>query len=144
MDKVMIIGGVGSGKSTLTEALLGTPAPVYKTQALNFKDWIVDTPGEYTENPLFYKAIMATVLEVKKIILVQDATKRTPVFPPGFTSGIPKPAIGVVTKIDSENADVNQARAFLQLAIPGGQIITTSSFTKQGIPELLALLCSEN
>ncbi len=140
MNKVMIIGGIGSGKSTLTEVLLGTNVAASKTQTLNYRDWIVDTPGEYTENPYFYKAIMATLLEVKKILLIQDATRMSPVFPPGFTSGLPQPTVGVITKADSEQADIERANKFLRLAMPNGEIIITSSVTGLGIAQLLQSL----
>lgn len=45
MNRAMLIGSIGAGKSTLTNALLGRKAEAVKTQALNYYDWIVDTPG---------------------------------------------------------------------------------------------------
>ena len=50
-NRAMLIGSVGAGKSTLTNALLGREVPAVKTQSLIYYDWIVDTPGEYSENP---------------------------------------------------------------------------------------------
>ncbi len=140
MKRVMIVGGVGSGKSTLTEALLQSGTQVVKTQALNFRQWIVDTPGEYTENPLYYRSLMATTLEVEAILLVQDATSDKLIFPPGFTSGLPKLTIGVVTKADSPLANINKAFEFLRQAMPIGQIIVTSSHTGQGLSDLTSFL----
>lgn len=142
MDKVMIIGAIGAGKSSLTKALLGKSTPIQKTQALTYEDWIVDTPGEYTENPLYYKAIMATSLEVGRIILIQDATKQRTIFPPGFAHGfLNKKPIGVVTKMDHTNADVERAISFLQKALPpGAMIVLTSALKGLGITELLRLL----
>jgi ethanolamine utilization protein EutP len=140
MRRVMLIGAVGSGKSSLTEALLGSHQTASKTQALSFRDWVVDTPGEYTENPLFYKALMATALEITDIILVQDATRSKAVFPPGFMAGIPKRLIGAVTKSDSAEADVQRAVSLLRQSMPLGDIVVTSAKTGAGIPELLQLL----
>jgi ethanolamine utilization protein EutP len=98
MKRVMIIGAVGAGKSTLVKALFGDAQPARKTQALEYHDWIIDTPGEYTENPLYYRSLMATSLEAGLIMLVHDATRDRNYFPPGFAQGFPIPAIGVVTR----------------------------------------------
>lgn len=136
----MLIGSVGAGKSTLTNALLGRKVDAVKTQSLQYYDWIVDTPGEYVENPLFYKSIMATALEVTHVLFIQDATNQKITFPPGFSSGIPKLAIGVVTKADAEHADVDQAISKLMKSMVQGPIVVTSSFKQQGMQEILDLV----
>lgn len=129
----MIIGGVGAGKSTLTKALLNKPINTVKTQALNYEEWIIDTPGEYIENPLFYKNIMATSLEATHVIYLQDATKRHSNFPPFFSSGMAKLSIGVVTKIDAEHADIEKAIALLKGVVIKGPIILTSAIQHRGV-----------
>ena len=48
MNRAMLIGSIGAGKSTLTNALLEDQQDAVKTQSLIYRDWIVDTPGEYT------------------------------------------------------------------------------------------------
>ncbi|NHM33434.1 EutP/PduV family microcompartment system protein [Neobacillus terrae] len=138
--RAMLIGSIGSGKSTLTNALLGRKVEAVKTQSLHYYDWIVDTPGEYTENPLFYKSIMATALEVTHVLFIQDPTNLKITFPPGFSSGIPKLAIGVVTKADSEKADIEQAVAKLKKSMVQGPIVVTSSYKHQGIEEIKGLV----
>ncbi|MCM2534945.1 50S ribosome-binding GTPase [Neobacillus pocheonensis] len=139
-NRAMLIGSVGAGKSTLTNALLGRKVEAVKTQSLQYYDWIVDTPGEYVENPLFYKSIMATALEVTHVLFIQDATNQKITFPPGFSSGIPKLAIGVVTKADAEHADVDQAISKLMKSMVQGPIVVTSSFKQQGMQEILDLV----
>lgn len=44
-NRAMLIGAIGAGKSTLTNALLGKKVEAVKTQTLIYHDWIVDTPG---------------------------------------------------------------------------------------------------
>lgn len=139
-NRAMLVGSIGAGKSTLTNALLGRKVDAVKTQALVYRDWIVDTPGEYTENPFFYKNIMATALEVTHVLFMQDATKRKMIFPPGFSTGFNKLPIGVVTKSDSEKADVEAAIAQLRKVIPNGPIVVTSSFTGKGLQEIRDLV----
>lgn len=134
--RAMIIGAIGSGKSTLTNVLLGKDENSVKTQTLNYKDWLVDTPGEYMENPMYYKSLMATSLEVTHVLFIQDAASAKCSFPPQFSMGIPKLPIGIVTKSDHPQADVQRARTFLRKAMPKGPIITVSSFKKEGIQEI--------
>ncbi len=122
-NRVMIIGGVQAGKSTLMNTLLGRESSANKTQALVYEDWIVDTPGEYLENPMYYRNIMATSLEVTHVIYLQDATSSRSVFPPQFSLGIPKIQIGVITKIDAPDADVERATGLLKNVMTQGPIV---------------------
>lgn len=141
MNRAMLIGAIGAGKSTLTNALLGREVQAVKTQTLVYYDWIVDTPGEYTENPLFYKNIMATALEVSHVLYLQDATKSNTIFPPGFSTGINKLPIGVVTKSDAEEvANIELAVSYLKQVIPQGPIVISSSVMGKGISEIRELV----
>ncbi|KJE28958.1 ethanolamine utilization - propanediol utilization family protein [Geobacillus kaustophilus] len=135
--KVLIIGPVGSGKSTLTKGLLGKEdVPVKKTQSLEYANWIIDSPGEYSQNPMYYRTLIATALEAKVLLIVQDATRKDCALPPNFASGFPLNPIGVVTKIDHPNADIETAIRLLRIALPAGDIYLTSSVTFVGIKEL--------
>ncbi|WP_047150349.1 EutP/PduV family microcompartment system protein [Aneurinibacillus tyrosinisolvens] len=137
--RAMLIGAIGAGKSTLTNALLGRKVAAVKTQSLTYYDWIVDTPGEYVENPMFYKSIMATALEVTHVLFIQDATNPKTIFPPGFAGGIPKIPIGIVTKVDDAKADAQRAIRQLKLAMPQGPIVLSSALGGQGIEEIREL-----
>lgn len=139
-NRVMIIGGVQAGKSTLMNALLGKDRKANKTQALVFDDWIVDTPGEYIENPMYYRNIMATSLEVTHVIYLQDATSARSVFPPQFSLGIPKIQIGVITKIDAPLADVERAITLLKNVMTHGPIVQTSSWQMLGVEYIAPLI----
>ncbi|WP_180954656.1 EutP/PduV family microcompartment system protein [Bacillus sp. V5-8f] len=142
-NRAMLIGAIRAGKTTLGQVLLGKKVKPRKTQSLIYYDWIVDTPGEYTENPFYYKSIMTTMLEVTHVLFIQDATKKASIFPPGFAAGINKLIIGVVTKCDHENADVDRAVGHLKKAITTGPIVVTSSYTAIGVQELRELVaCS--
>lgn len=142
MKKVMIIGAVGAGKSTLVKALFGERQPASKTQSLVYRDWVIDTPGEYSENPLYYRSLMATSHEAAAVLLVHDATRNRNYFPPGFASGFPIPALGAVTKTDDPKADAQRAVALLRQSLPGGEIYITSSLQGDGIEVLKRKLLS--
>ncbi|MEX2415045.1 MAG: EutP/PduV family microcompartment system protein [Paenibacillaceae bacterium] len=136
MRKVLIIGAVGAGKSSLVRALLGDSQPAAKTQALDYRDWLIDTPGEYSENPLFYRSLMATSLEAGLLLLVMDSTAERVPFPPGFAQGFPINAVGVVTKIDLPEARCERATEELCKALPQGKVFYVSSETGEGIEQL--------
>jgi len=141
-NRAMILGGIDAGKTTLTDALLGNDqkSKKVKTQSLNYDDWIVDTPGEYTENPMHYGSLMATSMEITHALFVQDATNEKSIFAPGFSSGVNKLSIGVVTKADHENADIALAVQLLKKAMVSGPIVITSAYTGQGISSILDLV----
>jgi ethanolamine utilization protein EutP len=136
MKKIMIIGAVGAGKSTLIKALFGESDPAAKTQSLVYRDWLIDTPGEYSENPLYYRSLMATSHETAGVLLVQDAARDRNYFPPGFEQGFPVLTIGAVTKIDHPKADIDRAITLLRQSLSEGQIFLTSAESSEGIQEL--------
>ena len=45
MKKVLLVGGVGAGKSTFRQRLLAEPIEYAKTQALELFGPVVDSPG---------------------------------------------------------------------------------------------------
>lgn len=143
MRRVMIIGAIEAGKSSLIKALFNDNQPARKTQTLEYHDWIIDTPGEYSENPMYYRSLMATALEAGTLVMVQDATRDRNYFPPGFSQGFPISPIGVITKIDHPEADVEKAISFLRESLPQGEIFLTSSVSKSGIDQLRARLMQD-
>jgi ethanolamine utilization protein EutP len=134
--KVMMIGPIGSGKSTLTKRLLEDSSPVLKTQALIYNQWIIDTPGEYSENPLFYRSLLATSLEARVLLVIQDATRFQQILPPNFAQGFPILPLGVITKIDHPDANLAKAEKLLRQVLPQNEIFHISSVTLKGISEL--------
>ncbi|WP_306453941.1 EutP/PduV family microcompartment system protein [Bacillus sp. FJAT-45350] len=143
-NRALLIGSVGAGKTSLTFKLLGRKVEPRKTQSLHFYDWIIDSPGEYLENPMFYKSIMVTALEVTHILFIYDATKEKIFFPPSFSTGMNKLTIGVVTKCDHKDADIKRAQIHLKKAMQTGPIVCTSSVSGQGIEELKGLIHCSN
>lgn len=139
-NKVMLIGAIDAGKTTLINRLLGKEIKALKTQSLLYYDWIVDTPGEYTENPMFYQSIMATALEVTHVCYIQDASRKKSIFPPGFSRAITKLPIALVTKCDHEDADLEKATRTLKTVVYKGPLLYTSSFTGAGLKHMKKLV----
>ncbi|VBB05293.1 ethanolamine/propanediol utilisation protein eutp/pduv [Lucifera butyrica] len=140
MNKVMLIGPVGAGKTSLAAALAKNSRPVTKTQDISFADGAIDTPGEYAQIPRFYSALMVTAMSASLVIMVQDATEGKSTLPPAFAGMFARPVIGVVTKVDLPAADRERARACLEQAGAGKTVFFVSTVTGEGLNELMDYL----
>ena len=117
MKKTMLIGRTGCGKTTLTQKLMDEEVKYKKTQAVSYKRKIIDTPGEYVENKIYYKSLLVLSSDAKIIILVQSAVDGATLFPPKFSTMFPKKeVIGIITKVDLAEADIERSKRFLMEA----------------------------
>ena len=117
MKKCILIGSVGCGKTTLSQALIGSEISYHKTQAVSiWGDRILDTPGEYLDRRPFAGALMLTSAEAELVILVQSATDPRCMFSPCYAGSFAKDVIGVVTKIDAAtDTMIREAEVKLEL-----------------------------
>jgi len=134
--KLMVVGAVGSGKSSLIAYLNGSGKAAKKTQAVLYDTLSIDTPGEYMENPGMYKYIMAAAQTVEYVLFIQDSTQRRCIYPPGFAQSFNRKTIGIITKVDSEEMDVENSKRFLRTLGLKGPVFITSSKTGYGIDNL--------
>lgn len=137
MQKVMLVGPVGAGKTSLIHALQKDPKQAEKTQSIQFYDGAIDTPGEYAQIPRFYSALMVTAMNASVVVIVQDATDFKMNLPPGFATMFSRPVIGVVTKIDVPGIDKGKVKSRLVAAGVKGPIFFISSLTGEGLDELI-------
>ena len=140
MKRVLMVGSVGCGKTTLMQRLHGRDITYEKTETINTEDNVVDTPGEYLELPFYKHALRLASFDRDLVVMLASATVAEAKYPPGFTTFFTVPAIGVVTKKDAAGQDaVDRAAAHLREA--GAQeIYVVSAMTGAGIPELEARL----
>lgn len=134
--KIVVIGPIGSGKTTLLRALEGLSGPARKTQAISYTGIATDTPGEYLENPLYYRVLLPSAMEARWVVLVQDATAPRNHYPPGFARGFTGMSVGVITKVDHPDADSARSRRFLATLGLRGPVLAVSALTGQGLDEL--------
>ncbi|GGE33424.1 EutP/PduV family microcompartment system protein [Streptococcus himalayensis] len=141
MKKIMFVGSVGVGKTTLTQRLKGLELSYYKTQAIQFYDAIIDTPGEFLQHRKYYNALTVTATEADVIGLLVSAQAIMQTFPQGFSSLFTKPVIGVITKMDLAEDEEQIERARKQLKQAGAiQVFEISALENKGIEELEAYL----
>jgi len=143
MKKVIFVGTTGSGKTTLCQKLNKENIEYKKTQAVEFYDKSIDTPGEYIENRLYYKALIVTAAEADVIAIVYDCSNEANYIPPGFASMFAKEVIGIITKIDlaMDNSQVERAEEILTLA-GVSRIFKVDTLKETGIKDLLEYLSS--
>lgn len=104
--RVMLIGPTGSGKTALANVLNGCDSPLRKTQAITYENDTIDVPGSYIENSGMYKHIIATAQHASHILVLIDQSKCTEVYSPGFAKAFRIPVIGVITKCDLNEANL--------------------------------------
>jgi len=134
--KIMLIGGVGAGKSSLSAWLNDSREEVRKTQALTYCDVTIDTPGEYLENPFMYKNIIAVAEEADWVVFVQALDQIRCVYPPGMARSFNRPTVGVVTKADMESENLEKVLLnFKEMGLEEPFFITSAK-TGKGIKQL--------
>ena len=140
MKKIMLIGHVACGKTTLCQRLNGLKQEYKKTQAIEVINHTIDTPGEYLEHRSFLRSLTVTAVEVDLALFLQDATSERFLFSPGQSVAFPIPVIGVVTKTDiATKEQTAQAVELLELA-GADPIFCISSISGEGMDALIEYL----
>ncbi|MEG1847069.1 MAG: EutP/PduV family microcompartment system protein [Lachnospiraceae bacterium] len=141
MKKLMLIGRSECGKTTLKQALRGEALAYQKTQAVDYMDFLIDTPGEYAQTKNLGGALALYSYEADIVGLVIQANDQYSLFPPNIVSQSTREVIGIITQTDTVDANIDRARLWLELA-GCTTIFYISSYTGDGIEELLQYLDS--
>ena len=144
MKKLILMGRVAAGKTTLTQALKGEQIHYCKTQYINYMDTIIDTPGEYTEVHTLAAALAVYSYEADVIGLVVSANEPFCVFPPNCVHHVNRDVIGIISGIDKEDANVPLAERWLQnCGLKKEKIFYVSSYTREGLDTIIDYLNQE-
>ncbi len=133
--RLMLIGRSEAGKTTLTQALEHRSIEYEKTQAISMNSMLIDTPGEYIQTKNLGTALAIYSYEADVIGLLLSATEPYSLFSPNITCMTTKEVVGIVTKIDHKNANVQGAEKWLRLA-GCKKIFKVNSLANQGIDEI--------
>ena len=139
MKKIILIGRSEAGKTTLTQVLKGNKIQYHKTQYVNYHDIIIDTPGEYVQTKELAWALAVYSYEADVIGLLMSATEPFSLYSPNCVCQATRSVIGIVTKIDHEDANPERAEEWLKLA-GCKKIFFVSSKKNIGIDKLLTYL----
>lgn len=75
-------------------------------------------------------------------MFTQDVSSEKSIFPPGFARTFPGTTIGIVTKIDSPNSNIEKSVNILNKLGLKGPIFEVSSITGEGIEDLKSYINS--
>lgn len=141
MKRTMFIGAISCGKTTLTQRLEKRRIKYNKTQAIEFSQDVIDTPGEYMEHHNMMSTLRSTSMDADIVVLLQSAVDKRLVFPAGFCSMFSKPTVGVITKIDlvKDPADIEYSKKLL-LSAGVKTVIPISAVANTNIDQLEELL----
>ncbi len=141
----MLVGSVGCGKTTFRQKSQSATIQYQKTQAIEYHDSIIDTPGEFTQMRHYLHALIVTAADVDIIGLMQSATEQKQIYPHLFSSYFTKPTIGIITKIDLAKTDADIATVEKMLRAAGASLIfKVSSTSGVGITDLTDYLQSDS
>ena len=140
MKKTLLVGRHGVGKTTLKQALRGEEIRYVKTQAMDYGNWLIDSPGEYAEVHGLGAALAIYSYEAEIVALLIAADDDYSLFPPNITCMVNREVIGIVTKID--HAPPHRAEAWLRLS-GCEKIFYVNSHTGEGVEELKTYLTRE-
>lgn len=141
MKKILLIGQVGCGKTTLRQRLCNEDVQYLKTQAIEYGPQVIDTPGEFLQRRWQYNALCVTAVEADVIGLVLNPLEPIPAIPANFTTILNRPVIGIINKMDLAPDSQYLALAESYLKEAGAeQIFAISAKTEQGLEALTEYL----
>jgi ethanolamine utilization protein EutP len=135
MKKAFLVGAVGCGKTTFKQVMMQEKRSYDKTQAIEFFNNLIDSPGEFTEHRRMYSALNVTANASDVVVMMQSVIDHRQIFSPGFARMFLKPSIGVVTKIDLAESDADIEFAKDQLILAGATKIYYISNVEDPSPE---------
>jgi len=140
MKKVLMVGSVACGKTTLCQRLNGMIQEYKKTQAVEVIGHTIDTPGEYLERRAYFSALVVTAAEADEVLFLLDPTQDRYLYSPGQAAAFSVPVVGVVTKADiATEQQLKDGRELLEMA-GAAPIFTISAVSGTGLDELMAHL----
>ncbi|MBQ4145951.1 MAG: EutP/PduV family microcompartment system protein [Clostridia bacterium] len=139
MRRMMLVGRSESGKTTLTQAIRGENIRYQKTQGVAYTDILIDTPGEYIQTRHLGAAVALYAYEAQVIGLLLSATEPYSLYSPCITNMVNREVIGIVTKINDENANPERAERWLRLA-GCKKIFFVDSVKGEGVREIVEYL----
>ena len=133
--KIMLVGRSEAGKTTLTQALKHKKIEYEKTQYVNYSDVVIDTPGEYIQSKELGSALAVYAYEADVVGLLISTDEPYSLYSPCITCMCNREVIGIITKINNTNGNVERAERWLRLA-GCKDIFKVDSATGQGIEQI--------
>lgn len=138
---VLLVGSIGSGKTTLRQRLLQQPVEYVKTQAIEVFGAIVDTPGEYLEHGRLRHALQLVAYDVDLVLLVISAAQDNWRLPPALSTAYGRPTWGVITHVDVAGPSAVEAARQALLSAGAARVFALDALHGHGVNQLREALC---
>ncbi len=136
-NRVALVGKIGCGKTTLKQKLSNENIKYKKTQAIDYTESFIDTPGEFIDLPFFCRNAINVVCDAGLLLVCIAADDDQNKIPPNFACTFNGPVLGLITKADKEDANIARAQRALQFAgVNKKKIRVVSAYTGEGIESL--------
>lgn len=140
MKKVLMVGNVACGKTTLLQVMDGQKPEYKKTQSIETIAQNIDSPGEYLERRVNLQNLLVTSVDTDMVLFLIDPTQDRFMYSAGQSAAFPVPVTGVITKADLATPEqIANSKELLELT-GADPIFVVSSMTGQGMDELMAFL----
>lgn len=140
MKKILLVGSVSCGKTTLCQRLNGLKLTYKKTQAVEVIQETIDTPGEYLEHRVMLRNLLVSSADVEQILFLQDAVSERFMYSGGQAAAFSIPVAGVVTKCDlATEKQIKQAEELLEMT-GASPVFRISAVDGTGMEELIRFL----
>lgn len=141
-QRIMMIGPVGHGKTSLIQALETKTQEYNKTQDIIYSGKFIDTPGEFVQHRHFNNALQVTSQDASLLCFVLDARSKEQIFSPNYAQSFNKPVIGIVTHIDvaSDEEIINAENELIKAGT--GKVFKISTVTGEGVQKIKSLFNS--
>ena len=138
--RIILIGRSTAGKTTLCQRINHEELQYHKTQTVQIVNQsMIDTPGEYAENKTLARALVIYSYEADVVGLLMSAVEDYSLYSPNIVSLATRDVIGIVTQIDREDARVDLATMWLELA-GCKKIFYVNSVDGEGVGDILDYL----
>lgn len=141
--RIMVIGPSQSGKTTLVNLINNQESKVLRTQDVIYGINTIDVPGAYIENSWMYKHLIAIAQDASHILFLVDQTNPVDIYPPGLANAFTCPVLGVITKVDTLNLNIERCIAQLKKAGAQEPYFKISSSDANSFKSLKQILIQE-
>ena len=133
------MGRSEAGKTSLVQAMNGEDLHYHKTQYTNTDEWVIDSPGEYSETKRCGMGLACFSFEADVLALLMAADEPFPIFEFDCQCFTNRPLIGIITKIHSPFANIPMVRQWMENS-GCDPVFEVDNSTGEGLDELKAYL----
>ncbi len=137
-DRLMIIGLVGAGKSTISDLVEGEASDHRHREDCFYRTSCFEVPGSYIENQWMHSIlIMLSQNQASAVLLLIDGATGQTLYNSGFARAFNEPCLGVLTKCDLLEESQRERGCALLAEAGCDEVLCVSAETGEGLDALM-------